>query len=94
MPCEQLFVFKTDFNAFLTVLLLKSYTQALRKQPIVNMLPAPFDVIVPGLMIAVGQTFVLSSTWMLGITGTFLGDYFGILMDEVSYDYLSKKLEP
>jgi phosphatidylethanolamine N-methyltransferase len=24
---------------------------------------------------------VLSSTWALGITGTYLGDYFGILMD-------------
>lgn len=23
----------------------------------------------------------MSSTWALGITGTFLGDYFGILMD-------------
>lgn len=48
------------------------------------MLPAPFDVIVPALMVAVGQTLVISSTWQLGITGTFLGDYFGILMDEVS----------
>lgn len=24
---------------------------------------------------------MLSSTWALGITGTYLGDYFGILMD-------------
>jgi hypothetical protein len=47
------------------------------------MLPAPLDVIVPALLVAVGQTLVLSSTWQLGITGTFLGDYFGILMDEV-----------
>jgi len=29
-----------------------------------------------------GQTFVLSSFYRLGITGTFLGDYCGILMDE------------
>jgi phosphatidylethanolamine N-methyltransferase len=28
-----------------------------------------------------GQLFVITSTWALGITGTFLGDYFGILMD-------------
>lgn len=28
-----------------------------------------------------GQTFVITSTWALGITGTFLGDYFNILMD-------------
>lgn len=26
---------------------------------------------------------VVTSTWVLGITGTFLGDYFGILMDEM-----------
>lgn len=61
-----------------------SYTLALRKQPVVDMLPAPFDIIVPAILAIVGQTLVLSSTWQLGITGTFLGDYFGILMDEVS----------
>lgn len=26
---------------------------------------------------------VITSTWALGITGTFLGDYFGILMDDM-----------
>jgi phosphatidylethanolamine/phosphatidyl-N-methylethanolamine N-methyltransferase len=30
-----------------------------------------------------GNVLVLSSTWALGITGTFLGDYFGILMDDM-----------
>lgn len=29
-----------------------------------------------------GNILVLSSTYALGITGTYLGDYFGILMDE------------
>ncbi|KAL8673222.1 MAG: hypothetical protein Q9168_002334 [Polycauliona sp. 1 TL-2023] len=29
-----------------------------------------------------GNILVLTSTWALGITGTYLGDYFGILMDE------------
>lgn len=58
------------------------YTQALRNQPLVELLPSPFDVIVPAVMVVVGQTLVISSTWQLGITGTFLGDYFGILMDE------------
>jgi methylene-fatty-acyl-phospholipid synthase len=28
-----------------------------------------------------GQMFIIMSIWALGITGTFLGDYFGILMD-------------
>jgi phosphatidylethanolamine N-methyltransferase len=31
---------------------------------------------------AIGFTFVLSSMYKLGITGTYLGDYFGILMEE------------
>lgn len=34
-------------------------------------------------LIAVGNLFVISSTLRLGITGTFLGDYFGILMDSM-----------
>lgn len=29
-----------------------------------------------------GQVLVLSSMYKLGITGTYLGDYFGILMDD------------
>lgn len=29
-----------------------------------------------------GNVLVLSSMWALGVTGTYLGDYFGILMDE------------
>jgi len=45
------------------------------------MLPEPYATRVPIALILTGQLFVLSSTWALGITGTFLGDYFGILMD-------------
>lgn len=33
-------------------------------------------------LFAVGNILVLSSMWALGLTGTYLGDYFGILMDE------------
>ena len=32
-------------------------------------------------LLAAGNTLVLSSMWALGLTGTYLGDYFGILMD-------------
>lgn len=31
---------------------------------------------------AVGNVLVVSSMWALGVTGTYLGDYFGILMKE------------
>lgn len=34
-------------------------------------------------LLAAGNTLVVSSTWRLGITGTFLGDYFGILLDDM-----------
>jgi hypothetical protein len=58
-----------------------SYQRALQDQPRQALLPAPLDTIIPFLLFAIGQTFVVTSTWALGITGTFLGDYFGILMD-------------
>ncbi len=34
------------------------------------------------ILLAVGNTLVLSSMWALGVTGTYLGDYFGILMEK------------
>ena len=34
------------------------------------------------LLIISGSIFVVSSMWTLGVTGTYLGDYFGILMKE------------
>lgn len=33
------------------------------------------------ILFASGSTLVASSMWKLGVTGTYLGDYFGILMD-------------
>jgi len=57
------------------------YLSAILEQPQARLLPAPLDTLVPIVLFAAGQTFVLTSTWSLGITGTFLGDYFGILMD-------------
>lgn len=35
-----------------------------------------------GLLLS-GNVLVLSSMWALGVTGTYLGDYFGILMDDI-----------
>lgn len=36
-----------------------------------------------GVAFVIGQVLVLSSMWRLGVTGTYLGDYFGILMEEM-----------
>ena len=64
-----------------------SYTVALKEQPNYPLLPAPFDVLIPAILAGFGQILVISSTWALGITGTFLGDYFGILMDQVGLTF-------
>ncbi|KAJ7657790.1 phospholipid methyltransferase [Mycena polygramma] len=57
------------------------YHRALLDQPQESLLPAPLDTVVPAVLFVLGQVFVVTSTWALGVTGTFLGDYFGILMD-------------
>ncbi|KAL0952848.1 hypothetical protein HGRIS_007073 [Hohenbuehelia grisea] len=57
------------------------FQRALAEQPKISILPKEYATTVPAVLFIVGQTFVITSTWALGITGTFLGDYFGILMD-------------
>ncbi|KAK4119303.1 phospholipid methyltransferase [Parathielavia appendiculata] len=59
------------------------YERALRDQPSHPALEEPLVKYVAYVLLAVGNIFVISSTWQLGITGTFLGDYFGILMDDI-----------
>lgn len=57
------------------------FHKAIAEQPHAQLLSEPLNVIVPPVLVGLGQLFVITSTWQLGITGTFLGDYFGILMD-------------
>jgi len=58
------------------------YTRALQEQPRLHLFSSlPFQILAAVFFVA-GQVLVLSSTYALGITGTYLGDYFGILMDE------------
>lgn len=68
-------------HIILTNTLLIRFQKAIAEQPHVQLLPEPLNVIIPATLVGLGQTFVITSTWQLGITGTFLGDYFGILMD-------------
>lgn len=59
------------------------YNQALQAQPTFE--PFVESTFVKALAIgtfAFGNVLVLLSMWALGVTGTYLGDYFGILMDE------------
>lgn len=59
------------------------YERALRAQPSYPLLEEPVAQWLGYALLASGNILVVSSTWALGITGTFLGDYFGILMDDI-----------
>ncbi|PQE24556.1 phospholipid methyltransferase protein [Rutstroemia sp. NJR-2017a WRK4] len=59
------------------------YERALRSQPTHPLLLSQASKYAAYALLACGNTLVLSSMWALGITGTYLGDYFGILMDKM-----------
>lgn len=59
------------------------YERALRDQPSHPLFQTGPAQLVAYALLACGNILVISSTWVLGITGTFLGDYFGILMDHM-----------
>lgn len=59
-----------------------SYDTALSHQPTHPTLLQPLVHLSALPLFATGTTLVLTSMYALGITGTYLGDYFGILMDE------------
>ena len=66
------------------------YHRAILEQPQQAILPAEYATVVPAVLFILGQIFVVTSTWALGITGTFLGDYFGILMDSRVEGYVAR----
>lgn len=70
------------FSVF-TLGLLRDYLfyEALQSQPTAPLLNTDLAKLLGVLVAGTGHVFVLSSMWALGITGTYLGDYFGILMD-------------
>ncbi|ESZ91079.1 putative Methylene-fatty-acyl-phospholipid synthase [Sclerotinia borealis F-4128] len=59
------------------------YERALRSQPTHPLLLTPISQYISYALLISGNTLVLSSMWALGVTGTYLGDYFGILMDKM-----------
>ncbi|QLQ82679.1 hypothetical protein HG537_0H04420 [Torulaspora globosa] len=56
---------------------------SLRSQPVSAVLNQELVKNVGRVCIGVGQLLVVTSMYQLGITGTYLGDYFGILMDNI-----------
>ncbi|KAK3994621.1 putative methylene-fatty-acyl-phospholipid synthase [Cladorrhinum sp. PSN332] len=59
------------------------YERALRDQPSHPALAGENVTYAAYALLAVGNLLVVASTWQLGIQGTFLGDYFGILKDKM-----------
>lgn len=59
------------------------YERALRDQPSHPLMAGDIPTYAAYALLALGNTLVISSTLRLGITGTFLGDYCGILMDSM-----------
>jgi phosphatidylethanolamine/phosphatidyl-N-methylethanolamine N-methyltransferase len=57
------------------------FVAALEAQPKLPYLGEPRWVLLGALLYATGGVLVATSMWRLGVTGTYLGDYFGILMD-------------
>ncbi|KZM22801.1 uncharacterized protein EKO05_0001460 [Ascochyta rabiei] len=57
------------------------YNEALAAQPVSPLLQNPLVKYSAIPLFLTGNTLVLTSMWALGVTGTYLGDYFGILMD-------------
>ncbi|KAA8897839.1 phospholipid methyltransferase-domain-containing protein [Sphaerosporella brunnea] len=57
------------------------YEGALREQPVLDVLTTPVVKNVAAALFITGNILVVTSMWALGVTGTYLGDYFGILMD-------------
>ena len=57
------------------------FEKAVLNQPQISEFATPVVKVIAAVLMASGFVLVMSSFWALGITGTFLGDYFGILME-------------
>ncbi|XP_026860885.2 phosphatidylethanolamine N-methyltransferase [Electrophorus electricus] len=64
-----------------------SITVAMKGQPRLELLDGVHMYYVGASLMAVGSLLVVASFLALGFTGTFLGDYFGILMEEKVTDF-------
>lgn len=83
-PCGYNFLFGNFQRLCVTHLNYKlklfSYKLALDAQPDYPGLQQDWVKVYAAVLFVAGNVLVLSSMYQLGITGTYLGDYFGILM--------------
>jgi phosphatidylethanolamine N-methyltransferase len=82
---DAMYIFNPISNELREAILTKlSYERALRDQPShPHLIASPLTKPLAGALFVSGNVLVLSSMWALGVTGTYLGDYFGILMDHI-----------
>ncbi|KYK54953.1 Phospholipid methyltransferase [Drechmeria coniospora] len=59
------------------------FKMAIQEQPSHPLLLGFVSKAAAWALLAAGNVMVGTSMWLLGITGTYLGDYFGILMDDM-----------
>ena len=59
------------------------YKTAISEQPSHPLLTSFASQAIGAALLVAGNVLVISSTYALGITGTFLGDYFGILQEKM-----------
>ncbi|KAM4698154.1 phosphatidylethanolamine N-methyltransferase [Rhinophrynus dorsalis] len=67
---------------FLAIFRSHCFTEAMKSQPQLEVLETPTAYYLGLMMVGVGAVLVVSSFLALGFVGTYLGDYFGILMEE------------
>lgn len=68
--------------AFLSVLRSALFAAAIHEQPKAKELDHPVLFAAAGALFVVGVVFFIGAYYQLGISGTYLGDYFGIFRDE------------
>nr|XP_023700217.1 phosphatidylethanolamine N-methyltransferase isoform X7 [Paramormyrops kingsleyae] len=73
--------FLASLIVLLNVFRSHSITEAMKAQPKWELLDSTLVFYTGLVLMVLGSIFVLSSFYALGFTGTFLGDYFGILME-------------
>lgn len=59
------------------------FKTAISEQPSHPLLDSIYTQAAAFTLFAAGNTLVITSTYRLGIRGTFLGDYFGVLLEEM-----------
>lgn len=68
--------------AILSVFRSALFAAAMRDQPMLKDLDTPVFNAIGGTMFIIGLVFFIGAYYQLGISGTYLGDYFGILRED------------